>query len=258
MLLLLGKKVVLSGDGEKLDSMLSARSSKLQRASLFPIRGLSLSSRHWQHREKEEKQSIWDPFTFIILPGDFGDLPSFPLQAHAHTDTEAHISKCILLTWLRADGQHELIERNKVAEIKQTHSKMSVHVQTRTCKHARALMQTHISGALIRPKIVIHKAGLSFITPMQIWIKSVRTLLTHPHTPDRKTQPHLPCRAIKAATVPPEREICRQTNGKMEERRGGQDWGERGRLLKINQGRTGRGRECVLGGGGWGLGWWKT
>lgn len=138
MLLLLGKKVVLSGDGEKLDSMLSARSSKLQRASLFPIRGLSLSSRHWQHREKEEKQSIWDPFTFIILPGDFGDLPSFPLQAHAHTDTEAHISKCILLTWLRADGQHELIERNKVAEIKQTHSKMSVHVQTRTCTDANA------------------------------------------------------------------------------------------------------------------------
>lgn len=116
MLLLWGGKLRLSRGGGSLDctAQRCRRSSKLQRASLFPIRGLSLSSRHWTQR-KEEKQPIWDPFTFIILPGDWGDLP--PSTSHTH------ISKHILLSWPHSNGQHELMDKKwRHAEVRRTNS----------------------------------------------------------------------------------------------------------------------------------------
>lgn len=101
------KRAGLSQGGERLSSAARRcwQSSKPERASLFPIRGLSLSSRHWQHREKRKNST-----SGIHLPSLFclGTLPLSP--SHTHSQAHMHIPKHILLSWLPADGQHELID----------------------------------------------------------------------------------------------------------------------------------------------------
>lgn len=98
---------VLSQGGERLSSAAGRcwQSSKPERASLFPIKSLSLSSRHWQHREKRKNSPSGIHLPSLLC---LGTLPLSPLHTHTHTHT--HIPKHIVLSWLHADGHHELID----------------------------------------------------------------------------------------------------------------------------------------------------
>ncbi len=107
---------MLSKGGQRLDvaARWCRQCSKPECVSLFPIRGLSLSSRHWQHREKKKNSpsGIHLPSLFCLRTLE----TSFPpLHTHIHT----HISKHILLSWLHADGQHELMDTNEDVKTKQ-------------------------------------------------------------------------------------------------------------------------------------------
>lgn len=86
------KRAVLSQGGQRLNAAARwcRRSSKPECVSLFPIRGLSLSSRHWQHREKRKNSP-----SGIHLPSLFclGTLrpPSLPfIYTHIHTHIFGH------------------------------------------------------------------------------------------------------------------------------------------------------------------------
>ena len=81
------------------------RSSKPECAGLVPIRGLSLASRHWQHREKRKNCPSGIHLTSLFCLGTLEtSLPS-PSHTH-HTNTHAHIqthtavmTACRWTTW---------------------------------------------------------------------------------------------------------------------------------------------------------------
>jgi len=87
MLLLLGGKLccpeVEGGLTMQLDAAGEVQSYSVQ--VCFPLE--ACHSPHVTEQRKEEKQSIWDPFTFIILPGDFGDLPLSTSFTHTFKHT---------------------------------------------------------------------------------------------------------------------------------------------------------------------------
>lgn len=138
------KRAVLSQGGQRLNA--AARwcrpSSKPECVSLFPIRGLSLSSRHWQHREKRKNSP-----SGIHLPSLFclGTLrpPSLPfiythIHTHTYSGTHAHIqthtavmTACRWTTW--AHGQkwgHTEIKHIKRIPVSAHTRKRTTHTNT--------------------------------------------------------------------------------------------------------------------------------